>query len=155
PPPPVRRKVLGSKPMSSHPPPPVPPRPTGAPAAPRPEASVSIHPDAYGDIPELLDEPGPSLADREAVARELVALCLTELKETRDKARRARLHYECARLCEMPLGDLDAALDHYQQARALASQHGPTIAGLRRVRMLRGEWEAAQKALAEEIEIAP
>jgi predicted Zn-dependent protease len=135
--------------------PPAPIRPTGAPAPPSPEATTSIHPEAYGFVPELVPDRASAPADRTAAARELVALCENELKETRERTRRARLHYECARLYEVPLFDLDAALDHYQQARALASQHGPTISGLRRVRFLRSEWEAALKALSEELELAP
>jgi len=120
-----------------------------------PEATTSIHPEAYGAVPELVPSPAELPPDRLAAARELVTLCENELKETRERTRRARLHYECARLYEVPLFDLDAALDHYQQARALASQHGPTISGLRRVRFARGEWEAALKALSEELELAP
>jgi len=135
--------------------PPAPLRPTGAPAPPLPEATSSIHPEAYGLVPELELDRASAPADRIAAARELIALCENELKETRDRIRRARLHYECARLYEAPIFDLDLALDHYQQARALASQHGPTISGLRRVRVLRGEWEAALKALSEELELAP
>jgi len=114
-----------------------------------------MHPEAYGTVLELVPDRASAPEDRLAAARELVALCENELKETRDRGRRARLHYECARLYEAPIFDLDLALDHYQQARALAAQHGPTSSGLRRVRFLRGEWEAALKALAEELELAP
>src|SRR5690606_22803179 len=65
-----------------------------------------------------------------------------------------RLHYECARSYEFPLGDLDAALEHYQKACAISSQHVPSVAGLRRVHLLRGDWEAALEALTAEIELA-
>lgn len=155
PPPPARGRSRAAQPAAMPSAPPAPLRPTGAPAPPAPEATSSIHPEAYGAVPELEPDRASAPADRVAAARELVALCENELKETRDRTRRARLHYECARLYEAPLFDLDLALDHYQQARALAAQHGPTISGLRRVRVLRGEWEAALKALSEELELAP
>jgi tetratricopeptide (TPR) repeat protein len=84
----------------------------------------------------------------------MIALCTAELERCQDHSRRARLHYECARLYETPLGDLDAALEHYQEARALRRQHLPTLAGLRRVLMLKGDWEAAVQALSEEVGVA-
>jgi len=124
------------------------------PSAPTVDGSDSIHPEAYGRVTALPLEPSPGLADREGVSRELVALCERELTQATDPGRKARLHYECARLYEFPLRDLDAALEHYQKSRAIRSLHVPTVSGLRRIHMLRSEWQAALKVLSEEVELA-
>lgn len=124
------------------------------PSPPSVEGSDSIHPEVYARVSRLPAVPSPELADRLGVSHELIAHCESELSNTSDAGRRARLHYECARLYESPVGDLELAFEHYQKARAIRAQHGPTIAGLRRVHMLRREWPAALKLLAEEIELA-
>jgi tetratricopeptide (TPR) repeat protein len=46
--------------------------------------------------------------------------------------RAGRLHYECARLYESPLGDLVKASEQYQKAHALLSHHLPSVQGARR-----------------------
>jgi tetratricopeptide (TPR) repeat protein len=52
---------------------------------------------------------------------------------THPKAHRTgRLHYECARLCEWPLGDTSRAAEHYQKAHALVLDHLPSVRGARR-----------------------
>ena len=127
---------------------------TLVPSPPAVEGSDSIHPEAYATVAAPSRVATPELGDRQAVSRELIAHCESELKQTSDAGRKARLHYECARLYESPLGDLDAALEHYQSARAIRALHGPTLAGLRRVHMLRRDWPSALKALSEEIELA-
>lgn len=123
------------------------------PSAPEVDESDSIHPEAYGRVPKEPSVHSPGLADREAVSRELIALCEAELGRSKDSSRRARLHYECARLYESPLGELNEALQHYLKARSLESTHLPALSGLRRVRLLRGEWTAALEVLSEEIEL--
>jgi tetratricopeptide (TPR) repeat protein len=45
----------------------------------------------------------------------------------------ARFHFEIARQCEYPLGDLARAAEEYQRAIALRSDHVPSIRGARRV----------------------
>lgn len=124
------------------------------PSAPAVDGSDSIHPEAYGRVAQAALEPSPGLTDREGVSRELIALCERELSKVTDPGRKARLHYECARLYEFPLGDLEAALEHYQKARAIRGLHVPTISGLRRVHMLRGDWQAALRVISEEIDLA-
>jgi len=46
--------------------------------------------------------------------------------------RTGRLHYECARLYEWPLGDTLRAAEHYQKAHALVLDHLPSVRGARR-----------------------
>lgn len=124
------------------------------PSPPSVQGSDSIHPEAYGQVPKQPPALTLELADREAVSRELIALCEAELQRCNDRSRRARLHYECARLYEVPLGELDRALEHYQQAAGARNQHVPTIAGLRRVRLLREDFRGALKALSDEVELS-
>lgn len=124
------------------------------PSAPSIEESDSIHPEAYGKVAAAPALTNVGLTDREGVSRELIKDCEHELRQTADAGRKARLHYECARLYESAIGDLDAALEHYENARKIRALHGPTLAGLRRVHLLRGNWSLALKALSEEIELA-
>ncbi len=124
------------------------------PSPPSVDGSDSIHPEAYAGVSAEPAAVGPGLADREGVSRELIASCEAGLASEKDASRRARLHYECARLYEVPLGELDAALEHYQQARALRPHHLPSVSGLRRVRLLQQDWSAAIKVIADEIELS-
>lgn len=89
-------------------------------------AEVSVEPTNAGGV-----------ADRAESARVLVELCKSRLAETKDSVRRARLHYEMARLLEYPLEALDEAVEHYRAALSLVADHEPTVAGLRRT-LLRG-----------------
>lgn len=73
------------------------------------------------------------VANRAEAARVLVDLCAKRLADTKDAVRRARLHYEMARLLEYPLAEPEEAAKHYRQALAGVADHEPTIAGLRRV----------------------
>src|SRR5690606_37393208 len=66
-------------------------------------------------------------------AQKLVDLFEAELNKPIEKSRRARLHYEAARLYECPLGDLEAASRHYEQAIKLTRTHVPSVRGARRV----------------------
>ncbi len=122
---------------------------TQIPSPPSIPTSLSIHPEAYRP-PADAELLAPEISDREAVCEELIEHCKAELEVTKDRGRKARLHYECARLYEYPLGDLQASLEHYETAQTLRPRHLPTISGLRRVLTLRGDWEAALDALSKE-----
>lgn len=93
----------------------------------------------------------PSLEDREATAKQLIDECEQGLLREKEKSRRARLHYEVARLTESSLGDLSAALKNYQKAHALDATFEPTIAGQIRVRSLLGQWEGTLPLFDEQI----
>ncbi len=81
------------------------------------------------------------------VAASLVADWEPELAETKDRARRARLAYELARLHEGPLSDAEGALDRARElyARALDDQkdHVPALRGARRVALAQKRWRDA------------
>jgi tetratricopeptide (TPR) repeat protein len=109
-----RRSILDIKPYASAP------------------HDLSVEPTSAGGV-----------ANRAEAARALVELCEARLAETKDAIRKARLHYESARLLEYPLGDTDAALAHYRSALALAADHEPTVAGLRRLLLRRGAFAEA------------
>src|SRR5690606_2465835 len=150
----VKPKSLPPRPPRSEPSTPPTQGLTLRPSAPSIEESDSIHPEAYGKVAAAPALTNVGLTDREGVSRELIKDCEHELRQTADAGRKARLHYECARLYESAIGDLDAALEHYENARKIRALHGPTLAGLRRVHLLRGNWSLALKALSEEIELA-
>ncbi|HSC88500.1 MAG TPA: hypothetical protein VLC09_14555 [Polyangiaceae bacterium] len=84
-----------------------------------------------------------SVFERKAAAQALIDVLRVQLESAKDKSRRGRLHYEWARLLEEPLGDLAGALEHYQKAHEATPEHEPSIVGARRVRLRRGEYEAA------------
>jgi tetratricopeptide (TPR) repeat protein len=67
-----------------------------------------------------------------AIAREMIATFEKELGSSPKPARAGRLHYECARLFEWPLGETPRAAEHFQKAHALTPDHLPTVRGARR-----------------------
>lgn len=81
--------------------------------------------------------------ERDVAARELLTLCSKALEKEKDPVRRGRLHYECARVLEVPLGDLEQATKNYQSAYKLIPDHEPTVAGLRRVLLRRERFDEA------------
>lgn len=70
-------------------------------------------------------------------AKAIVTTCETALKSTtrekKDAELAARWHFEIARQCEYPLGDLTRAAEEYQRALTLRPDHIPSISGARRV----------------------
>jgi cellulose synthase operon protein C len=124
------------------------------------EPPLSVEPDAVSE-PPLSVEPDPTSAPvreptivssqpvdrRSEQAREVVEACQQELvgswrRAGVDPYRGARLHFEIARLLEVPLGDLDGAAEHYQKAHALWPEHIPTLRGARRVLTRKGNLQA-------------
>ncbi len=91
---------------------------------------LSIHPYEVDTKSEVAPR---GTIEREAAARELLSLCTKALEKETDSVRRGRLHYECARVLEVPLGELEEATKNYQSAFKLIADHEPTVAGLRRV----------------------
>lgn len=69
---------------------------------------------------------------RAETAKEMIAAFERELALHPKPARAGRLHYECARLLEWPLGDTARAAEHYQKAHALMPEHLPAVRGARR-----------------------
>ncbi len=86
--------------------------------------------------------PPPELTAEQAAA-ELVSQCEAQIARTSEPLRKGRLHYECARLLETPLGDLKRASEHYLRARELLSEHIPSIRGARRVLVKQGKAKVA------------
>lgn len=97
----------------------------------------------YAHINVEAKTPAVDLADRKALAEELVKSCEAQLLSEKDGARKARLHFEQARQYETTLGDLKLAQKHYQLAHALNATHFGVLAGLVRVRVRLEQWEAA------------
>lgn len=64
-------------------------------------------------------------------------------KDGTDKQRRARLHYEAARLYESPLHEFEAAAKHYELSVKLQPGHLPAVRGARRVLLMLGKHKAA------------
>lgn len=91
-------------------------------------------------------------ASREQMARELVDVLRKELRAASVPALRAgRMHYECGRLEEYPLGDLAQAADSYLTAHGLLKDHLPSVRGARRALIGLGRTEEAAKLLDTEI----
>lgn len=76
-------------------------------------------------------------------AREAIDLFEGQLKDATDKLRRARLHYEAARLYESPIRDFDAAAKHYEQSVKLQPAYVPSIRGAGRCLLQLGRHKAA------------
>jgi len=93
----------------------------------------------------------PESSSRAGVARALVRACEEELAQSPDPRRSARLHFEAARLLEVPLWDFGAALEHYEASRKLWPDHVPTLRGLRRVQTALGRYSSIPSLLDAEI----
>ena len=93
----------------------------------------------------------PESSSRAGVARALVRACETELQQSPDPRRAARLHFEAARLLEVPLWDFGAAVEHYEASRKLWPEHVPTLRGLRRVQTALGRYSSVPSLLDSEI----
>lgn len=80
-------------------------------------------------------------------AEAIVATCEAALrastKDKKDQEQVARFHFEIARQCESPLGDLQRAADEYQKALSLRPDHAPSIRGARRVLLRLGQHQQA------------
>ena len=101
--------------------------------------------------PESDVELAPESSSRVGVARSLLRLCEEELLQNPDARRAARLHFEAARLLEVPLWDFGAAVEHYEAARKIWPEHVPTLRGLRRVQTALGRYSAISSLLDAEI----
>jgi tetratricopeptide (TPR) repeat protein len=93
----------------------------------------------------------PESSSRAGVARGLLRFCEEELQQNPEPRRAARLHYEAARLLEVPLWDFGAAVEHYEAARKLWPEHVPTLRGLRRVQTALGRYSTIPSLLDAEI----
>ncbi len=93
----------------------------------------------------------PESSSRAGVARALVRACEQALQENAEPRRAARLHYEAARLLEVPLWDFGAAVEHYEASRKLWPDHVPTLRGLRRVQMALGRYTSVPPLLDAEV----
>jgi tetratricopeptide (TPR) repeat protein len=93
----------------------------------------------------------PESNSRAGVARALLRFCEQELQQNPEPRRSARLHYEAARLLEVPLWDFGAAVEHYEAARKLWPEHVPTLRGLRRVQTALGRYSTIPSLLDAEI----
>jgi tetratricopeptide (TPR) repeat protein len=125
------------EPVLARPTPP-PPAPAVARPTPRPPAPPLKFGLAAADIAAVADA-----ATEEERARQLVEGYLDELQRHLPPRRAGRLHYECARLLESPLGEMNQAAEHYQKAHQLIPEHVPTLRGARRTLIATGNREAA------------
>jgi tetratricopeptide (TPR) repeat protein len=86
-------------------------------------------------------------------ATELCDLFVGELAKKGDKQRTARLHYEAARLFENPIGDLEAAAKHFEQAHRLAPTHVPSLRGARRTQLGLKRYQQAARLFDAEADV--
>lgn len=118
----------------------------GAPPPPPPRQDPAEHlPTRIGVAPP----PDP----RVALTRAAIGRLEAALAKAKEPARRGRVHYEIARLLESPLGQLDAAFDHYQKSRQSCPDHVPAIRGSRRVALAKKEYAAALALFDEEVRL--
>lgn len=105
----------------------------------KPYSHITIEPKA----------PAIDVADRKTAALELMSWCESRLSREKDPVKKARLHYEQARLFETTLDDSKQALKHYQLAHALSPNYLPVLLGLVRVRCKTEQWDGTLAPLRE------
>ncbi len=131
-------------------------------AAPKPPALPSQAPHAPLPPPLRLAEAAPAAAkvidattlvrpdlqvkppaESEATrAEEFLKRAEVELPTKPHAASRARIRFECGRLCESVLGRPDDAIGHYRKALVDNASHVPSIRALRRLLLSKGEYGA-------------
>ena len=159
PPPPVRSRAPGPPPAPSREPakpkprsvvPAAPASPPAA-AAPKPAPSAEPHkplPPAPEKLPPEAQAAAASVTQaaieaRSVAARAMVDAFERELAGSPPAQRAGRLHYECGRLYESPIGELAKASEHYQKAHQLLPHHAPSVQGARRVLVAQKSFAAA------------
>ncbi len=98
------------------------------------DATTIIRPDLQ------VKPPAESEATR---AEEFVRRAELELPTKPHPAARARLRFECGRLCESVLGKPDEAIMHYRKALVDNGSHVPSIRSLRRLLLSKGDYGAS------------
>ncbi len=88
-------------------------------------------------------------------AHTLIASYERELKQKPDLFRAARLHFECGRLYEHPIGDLNRAIEAYLKGNGLAPEHLPTLRGARRTLLAQRQYVKALPLFDAEIRLQP
>ncbi len=129
------------------------PPPAGAPKADAPVVRPASNAVTTSIVEELSVADIADVGPFEEQAKQLVSACEAELQGETDERRKARLHFEIARLCEGPLRDVARALTHYQESRKLAPEHVPTLQGARRVLMARKSYQSALELADAELRI--
>jgi tetratricopeptide (TPR) repeat protein len=86
---------------------------------------------------------GSTAASDTERARTLIATFEAELAKQPFPERAGRLHYECARLWEYPLGNRSRALEHYRAALEHLQSHGGSLRGARRLLVSAGDVDQA------------
>jgi len=86
-----------------------------------------------GEAPEIAADLLVVVDGAQGSAAAVIATCEAELGRAASPDRAARLHHEIARTQEVVLGDLAAALRHYEGALEQAPDHLASIRGARRV----------------------
>lgn len=116
---------------------PVPPKISAAKPAEPPkvmDATTMVRPDL------LVKPPAESEATR---AEEFLRRAEHDLPTKPHPATRARIRFECGRLCESVLGKPDEAIAHYRKALVDNGSHVPSIRALRRLLLTKGEYGSA------------
>src|SRR6478752_2651512 len=82
----------------------------------------------------------PPAESEAARAEDFLKKAVLELPTKTHPAMRARIQFECGRLCEAVLGRADDAIGHYRKALVENPSHVPSIRSLRRLLLSKGEY---------------
>jgi cellulose synthase operon protein C len=149
-----RRSEAKSSPKAASKPGPLPPPapPPAAAAAPPPPAAVSASPAPVPRAQLALDPTAvvrierqvqPPAEDEVLRAEEFLRRADAELSTKLHGASRARVRFECGRLCEAVLHRPDEAISQYRKALVDNGSHVPSIRALRRLLLTKGDFGAA------------
>jgi tetratricopeptide (TPR) repeat protein len=104
----------------------------------RPEKSIDATTMVRADL--LVLPPAESEATR---AEDFLKHAELELPSKAHPATRARIRFECGRLCEAVLGRAEDAIGHFRKALIDNASHVPSIRSLRRLLLSKGDYGAA------------
>ena len=96
----------------------------------------------------------PAIVDQRVEdAKKLVKHLKSQLGESTDALRSARLSYEIARLLESPVHDIAGAAEHFRKAHELRPEHIPTLHGARRTLIAQKKFQDALPLFDTEVRI--
>jgi cellulose synthase operon protein C len=133
-------------PRASGGPPPLPPLAPQAPVAAPLIVEPAARPDHTLDATTLVRvdlQVKPPAESETARAEEFLRRAEQELPNKTHAAARARLRFECGRLCESVLNKPEEAVTHYRKALVDNPSHVPSIRSLRRLLLSKGDFGAA------------
>ncbi|QQR89780.1 MAG: tetratricopeptide repeat protein [Myxococcales bacterium] len=146
-------RAVTNLPQKSLPPPP--PRKSAKPIQPPQRTHSAAPTTAYESDRPTIEDLNATVSQQSVLslrAKTLITRFQNDLLSNPDALRAARLHFELAHLFDCHLQNQSKAIEHYKKSLELKSDHLPSIQGLRRIMLDKGQFEEALPLFDRELE---